>query len=167
MSVSDFNSQLQAYLAQYGMGDVALVRYVYLLHDAADRFLLVKAETDSSPVQMFGACWQILSDSYYACDMWDTDVLETAREVIQQFTNLSVPDLLLVQTLTGGVYPKFGKYFTLCFYARVEDNAAFEFWFEYHTEALWLPHADALAQIEVAEDRQFLAGLRLPASPLF
>jgi len=94
-------------------------------------------------------------------------VLETAREVIQQFTNLSVPDLLLVQTLPGGVYPKFGKSFTLCFYARVEDNAAFEFWFEYHTEALWLPHADALAQIEVAEDRQFLAGLRLPVSPLF
>lgn len=165
--MSEINTQLQAYLVQHGMAYVGLVRYVYLLHDAADRFLLVKAEADSFPVQMFGERWQILSDSYYACDMVDADVLETAREVIQQFTNLSALDLVLAQVLPGGNYPEFGKYLTLFFYARVEDSAAYEFWFEYHTEALWLPREAALALVEVAEDRQFLANLRLPAMSLF
>jgi hypothetical protein len=165
--MSNFNTQLEAYLAQHGLDDVAFVRYVYLLHDAADRFLLVKAERDSFPVQMFGECWQILSDSYYACDLLDADVLETAHAVIQQFTNLSALDLVLVQALPGGDYPKFGKYLILFFYARVEDGAAFEFCSDHHTEALWLPCEAALALVEVAEDRQFLANLRLPAMSLF
>ena len=165
--MSDFNTQLQDYLAQHGMDAVAFVRYVYLLHDAADRFLLVKAESDSFPVQMFGGCWQILSDSYYACDMLDADLLETAREVIQQFTNLGASDVLLAQVLPGGDYPKFGKYLILFFYARVDDGVAFEFWSDHHTEALWLPREAALAQVEVAEDWQFLAHLRLPVIPLF
>ncbi|MBN1919828.1 MAG: hypothetical protein JW892_01175 [Anaerolineae bacterium] len=165
--MSNFNNQLQTYLAQHRIDDFRLVRYVYLLHDTADRFLLVKAITDNFPVQMFGECWQILSDSYYACDMLDADVLETAREVIQQFTNLSALDLLLAQVLPGGDYPKFGKYLALFFYAHVEDGAAFEFWSDYHTEALWLPREAALAQVEVAEDRQFLANLRLPVMSLF
>lgn len=66
---------------------------------------------------------------------------------------LSTPDLLLARALPGGDYPKFGKYLTLFFYARVEDGTAFEFWSDYHTEALWLPREAALAQVEVAEDR--------------
>ncbi len=45
--MSNFNTQLEAYLVQHGMNDVAFVRYVYLLHAAADRFLPGKAETSS------------------------------------------------------------------------------------------------------------------------
>lgn len=136
------------------------MRYVYLLHDVADRFLLVKAQVDNLPVQLFGECWQILADSYYACDMLDADVLETAREVIQQFTNLNVPDLLLAQVLPDRIHPQAGKYLTLFFYARVEDGATFEFWSDYHTEAVWLPREAALVQVEVAEETTFIAPSR-------
>jgi hypothetical protein len=158
-----------------------IVRYVYILENSKQEFLITKSLPPSFPSALVGDCWNIFSETYYSRDMYDEDHLEMAQQCIQSYTNILIPTKKLFLVYACGLeqpisytsdqvhyagemkmYKEKTIFLNLCYYAKVEDITSFDFTSDHHEKFRWLNRKQSIKRVELTVDKIVLENLQYP-----
>jgi hypothetical protein len=175
---SPFNQALAAHLEARIEKRFSLVRYSVVAEAGDGAFLLARGSDANFPTLTFGDAWQLFSSTYFACDMFDADLLEDTRRVLTE-DGLEVEALILFaavpfqkQILWADRWVNSESHYVdasllnLYFYARCQKQENLCPGGDDYLEFAWLGRQEALQRIEVAPDREILARLEYPVRGL-
>jgi len=153
----------------------SLVRYCYVIQHK-EKYLITKTEDATFPLITFGNKWQFLCDSYYYCDLYDSDIVSLISNVLYQSININIPSEDIkpvgIDEFTAAVeyydeqlhfYPPSSEknkstahFLNLFFYANVENIEMFNLWTEFHSEYKWVDKNDLFEMNEIDIDKKFI-----------
>lgn len=166
------NEKLEVLLEKAGIEKPEMVRHSYIIENSEGKLLVVQSGEETFPIITFGNTWQLLSDSYYYCDMWDADVIVTAIDCIKNYTEIEVglKELELIsytsfntkieynsEQLDGvpngdGAQTSNYSFLNLYYYVKLDVADFPEFWDEYHQGYKWLSKRAAMELMKVDKD---------------
>lgn len=148
------NEKFELLLKKHNLSITHYIRYVYLLENEQNEILFIQKTQKSNETTLYLG-WQIFSETYWGCDWDDEDILDLAKGVIQQFTELSlnVSDIKLVH-LDKDTNPH--EILHIVYYVKFTDTSNFEFWYEFDKEAVWLKKDNALELLDFSIDKAII-----------
>jgi hypothetical protein len=158
------NEKLERLLKNDGLQTPYMTRYSYIIENAEGKFLVVKSVEGSFPVITFGNKWQILSESYYYCDMFDEDIFTMAAAYIKNETSIETKEenLKLVSYATYSAETNYAaetSFLNLYFYLKLKAIKIPSFCNEDYEEYKWLEKGAAILLINLANDLKALEQL--------
>lgn len=153
------NNHLQHILLQKGIEVTRIVRYVYVLENPQGQLLLVHktGHVGSIGISLEDYLgWQLMSDCYWGCDLWDNDILTMVTYVITTSTSL---DLTIdkVRMIDVSMLNKQGEDFlNLVYYVKLSSVERFEYWYEWDDKIQWTNKTEAVEKVNFFEDKRII-----------
>ena len=153
------NKRLQHILSQKGIGVTHIVRHVYVLENPQGQLLLVHKTDHVGSVGVnfedyLG--WQLMSDCYWGCDLWDEDILVMASQIIIEKTSLEV-EANNIRWIDASMFNTQGRdVLHLVYYVKLASVERFEYWYEWDDEIRWTDKTAAIEQVAFLEDKRII-----------
>lgn len=156
---------------------LSMVRYVYLLENNQEEFLMVYNLEPNFPGQVITKQWMFFSDCYFYSDLYEYDHFEMAQEVIQQRTNFEIEldafKLIALKTSELPVsysesainrhdiaahrhFSHQAHFLYLYYYVQGLSQELFEYSTDEEDKILWLPANKAYEKLDISHDKVVL-----------
>lgn len=157
-----------------------LTRYSYLLKNEREEVMLLYTKEANFPVQNITNCWEVLSEDYFFGDLYDIDHFEMALEVIESTTHLNITPsqirLIGLNTFEHQIsywrsnlvmnaidldgqdklIKENSRFLNLYYYADGFSDVSYEYWSDNEYMVQWLPIKEALALVDISNDKTML-----------
>jgi len=153
------NNHLQHILSQKGIGVTRIVRYVYVLENPRGQLLLVHKTGHVGSVGVsfedyLG--WQLMSDCYWGCDLWDEDILVMASNIITECTSLEI-EADSIRLIDASMFNKQGEdVLNLVYYVKLASVEGFEYWYEWDDKIQCTDKTTAVEKVAFLEDKRII-----------